>query len=112
MAKLAKLPPPILTALQEQIRENHYGQYHALSDWLKQQGYTVGKSTIHRYAQHLKEKDGYTAKGNSNELLAQITTEDFDSLSLSSLYKKLGKLEHEKQKMLNQINQLLNEEKA
>lgn len=26
--------------------------------------------------------------------------------------KKLGKLEHEKQKTLNQINQLLNEEKA
>ena len=112
MAKLAKLPPQVLTELQEQIRANHYQHYHALSDWLKQPGYSVSKSTIHRYTLYLKEIDGYTAKGNSNELLAQITIENFDSLSLSSLYKKLGKLEHEKQKTLNQINQLLNKEKA
>lgn len=112
MAKLAKLPPQVLTALQEQIRANHYQHYHALSDWLKQQGYSVSKSTIHRYTRYLKEIDGYTAKSNTNQLLAQITTENFDSRSLSSLFQKLGKLEHEKQKILQEIDLTLQKEKA
>ena len=54
--------------------------------------------------------------GNDPELRAMPNGEAVTTLSVATSEswsdKKLGKLEHEKQKTLNQINQLLNEEKA
>ena len=112
MTKLTKLPHDVLNELQEEIRVNFYSHNEAISDWLKEKGYNIGKSTIHRYSQALKRLDGFTAKSQTHNLLAEVTTENFDRPRLSSLYRKLGKLEHEKQKILTQINQLQDEEKA
>lgn len=112
MTKLTKLPPDILKELQEQIRANYYGHNKEISDWLKEKGYLIGKSTIHRYSLKLKALDGYAGKSNTNELLAKISAENLDSFSLLSLFQKLGRLEHEKQKILAQINDFLEKEKA
>ncbi|OOF42932.1 hypothetical protein BKK49_01305 [Rodentibacter rarus] len=85
-------------------------------DWWFLNGFKILKfilkSTIHRFTRYLKEIDGYTAKSSINQLLAQITTENFDSRSLSPLFQKLGKLEHEKQKVLLEIDSILQKEKA
>ncbi|ACL31936.1 phage protein Gp27 family protein [Glaesserella parasuis] len=106
MTKLTKLPANILNELQEQIRENHYSNLYVICEWLKKKGYLISKTALHRYVASLKQIDGYTARSGSFELLALTSTNTTDSSNLSKLYQQLGKLEYQKQKILQKITSI------
>jgi len=55
-AKVSLLPESLRGELDTRLIRNAFSDYHALADWLGEQGYEIGKSAIHSYGQGLKRK--------------------------------------------------------
>jgi uncharacterized protein YpbB len=57
IAKIAKLPRPILNQLVKRFQSSHLQGYtfdhHA--QWLKDKGYPISRSQVHRFCQQLRE---------------------------------------------------------
>ncbi|WP_432719890.1 DUF3486 family protein [Jeongeupia wiesaeckerbachi] len=53
-AVIYTLPAHLRQTLAQKIIENGYGNYVFLSEWLRDEGYTVSKSSLHRFGQELK----------------------------------------------------------
>lgn len=49
------MPAPIRAALMQRIIDDGYGNYLAISVWLKEQGFTLSKSALHRFGKELKD---------------------------------------------------------
>lgn len=55
--KIAKLPRPILRQLVKRFESAHIHNYtfDHHTDWLKEKGYPISRSIIHRFSQRLRE---------------------------------------------------------
>lgn len=61
-SKIDGLPPEIKAELDRRLVEESFSGYHAFEDWLQVQGFEIGKSSIHRYAQEFESKLGNLAR--------------------------------------------------
>jgi len=48
------LPKEVRDELVNRLTSNGFGQYEALSEWLKSLGHDIGKTAIHRFGSQLK----------------------------------------------------------
>lgn len=55
-SKITGLPAPMREALERKLVEGGFSGYVALQDWLRAQGFDIGKSSLHRYGSRLEEK--------------------------------------------------------
>jgi hypothetical protein len=55
-SKVESLPAPVREALESKLLAGGFQGYVALQDWLRTQGFHIGKSSIHRYGSRLEEK--------------------------------------------------------
>ena len=51
------MPRALLAELDARIRARHYGDYHALSEWLRGEGVQVSKSQLGLYGKRLRAAD-------------------------------------------------------
>ena len=54
--EVEKLPPDTRQWLNSEIIARHFSDYEGLSAELAERGFHIGKSTIHRYAQRLRQR--------------------------------------------------------
>jgi len=54
-SKVFTLPAELRAELDRRLIDSGFGGYVALSDWLEQQGYHIGKSALHSYGQDLEQ---------------------------------------------------------
>jgi len=54
-SKVYGLPPALRDELNARLVANGFADYRGLEDWLKGQGYSIGKSALADYGQDLKE---------------------------------------------------------
>lgn len=52
---LVQLPEDISKELDRRIRACGFGEYEKHSEWLKNQGYEISKSAVHRYGKKLEQ---------------------------------------------------------
>ena len=57
-SKVELLPDAVLNELNERLVKGRFSGYVALSDWLKGEGYEIGKSALHEYGQSYEDKLG------------------------------------------------------
>jgi hypothetical protein len=83
-------PPPRVTRLPEGVRDelesrlikSGFSDYHALSAWLEERGYEIGKSALHSYGQGLKRKlAAIRASTEAARLIAQAAPDEEDRRS-------------------------------
>ncbi len=55
-SKIVTLPDDVREALDARLVGDGFRNYQALQDWLREQGYDIGKSSIHRYGSQLEQK--------------------------------------------------------
>lgn len=53
--KVLTLPAEVRAELDARLVANGFGDYVALSEWLESQGYTIGKSALHKYGRSIQE---------------------------------------------------------
>ena len=51
--KVARLSEPLRAELDRRLIANGFSDYYALSDWLEEHGFEIGKSALHSYGQGL-----------------------------------------------------------
>ncbi|AAU36736.1 MULTISPECIES: phage protein Gp27 family protein [Pasteurellaceae] len=98
------LPADVINELHKRLRESNYSGFIELENWLKNLGFNVSKSGIHRYAQKLKSLDGFIGRSGSFDLAVQLNNSIDDNTPLNLLYQELGKLEYQKQQILQKIS--------
>ncbi len=54
--KVFDLPPEVREQLNEKLVSSGFQGYEALAGWLRERGYNVSKSSVHRYGQDLEEE--------------------------------------------------------
>lgn len=55
-SKISKLPKPVKDWLDKALIENSFGGYELIATELKERGYDLSKSAIHRYGQEFEDK--------------------------------------------------------
>ncbi len=55
-SKIGLLPEEIRAELNRRLVKRAFADYEALAAWLAEQGFQIGKSTVHRYGQKLERK--------------------------------------------------------
>lgn len=55
-SKVQGLPDATREALDQKLLQGGFAGYVQLQDWLRAQGYDIGKSSLHRYGSRLEEK--------------------------------------------------------
>ena len=103
-----KLPPEIVSELHARIRKNFYGNQKALSDWIKELGYSCSKSSMCRYSKALKANDGVEGTANSHALFANVGHSAEPSHRLNLMHQELGELEVKRHELLCKIRELSN----
>lgn len=79
-SKVYDLPADLRAELDGRLIESGFGDYQGLAGWLGEQGYEIGKSSLHRYGQDL-EADFSEAMGDvyrSAELARRLIASDPD----------------------------------
>lgn len=80
--KVEKLPAEIRNELDRRLAKSGFGGYVALSQWLTEQGYAIGKSALGEYGQNLQHK--LAAIKASTEAARQISEAAPDDADLRS----------------------------
>jgi len=55
-SKIELLPDAVLNELNERLVKGRFSGYEALAAWLQEQGFEIGKSSLHRYGQKFEDK--------------------------------------------------------
>lgn len=85
-SKIFTLPPELRAQLERILADQTHGGYEALAQWLAEQGYNIGKSSIHRYDQRLQAVMGrIRASTEAARLIAQASPDDADEHSAAVL---------------------------
>lgn len=105
------LPEDLVAELNAKIRENNYINCIGIHEWLKAKGAPGSRASVHRYMQKLKDADGYNGKGGTYELAASIKGA-VGHTRLETLFRKLGKIEYERERILKQIRDIANSQAA
>lgn len=81
-SKIDGLPPALKAELERLLLDKSHGGYEALAQWLSDQGYTLGKSSLHRYDQRLQRVMGQIrASAEAARLMAQAAPDEADEHS-------------------------------
>lgn len=91
-----ELPIEVRVELDARIRSSNYSGYAELARWLRDSGYDVSKSAVHRYGQKLQEIDN-----RSGVVAASV-------LSLRTLPKDRRALRQELAMLQSRMNEVLN----
>jgi hypothetical protein len=78
-AKIELLPEEIRAELNRRLIARAFSDYEALAAWLAEQGFHIGKSTVHRYGQKLERKlDAIRASTEAARSIAEAAPDDAD----------------------------------
>jgi len=53
---ISQLPDNVRAELERNLVNNVFSDYHALADWLIEQGFSISKSAVHRYGQEFEKQ--------------------------------------------------------
>ena len=79
---LAILPDDIRQNFERKLAENGFSNYTELTEWLREQGFEVSRSSVHRYGQKIERR--FAAIKDSTEaarLIADQATDEGDTRS-------------------------------
>lgn len=96
-SSITALPGDVREALNRELNARNFSGYEALEDWLRDQGFEISKSAIHRYGQKIErrmqaikasteaaklitESAGDDQDARSEAVIALVQTEMFDSI--------------------------------
>lgn len=81
-SKIDTLPPALKAELERILTDRTHGGYEALSSWLKEQGYEISKSSLHRADQRIQRVMAQIkASAEAARLLAQAAPDEADEHS-------------------------------
>jgi len=81
-AKITKLPPDVLKWLERTLSANGYSEYVVLEEELAARGFTISKSSIHRYGVKLQAKlQGIKDSTAMSALILEEAPDDADKRS-------------------------------
>ena len=79
---VAQLPEPVRAELNARLAASGFSGYEGLAAWLTEQGFEIGKSSIHRYGQALERKlAAIKASTQAAQMIAEAAPDDEDSRS-------------------------------
>lgn len=85
-SKIDGLPPQLKAELERLLADRAHGGYEALAAWLKEQGYQISKSAVHRYDQRVQAvMSRIKASTEAARLLAQAAPDEADEHSAAVL---------------------------
>ena len=87
---ISSLPKDVVLELNDVIRQHEYGDHESNVAWLKQKGFQVSRSAMHRYTAELKARDGFDGSAGSFKLIADLMAKDSNR---DLLYQELGQIE-------------------
>lgn len=96
-SSITALPEETRQALNRELSARNFSGYEALEDWLREQGFEISKSAIHRYGQKIERRmqaikasteaakmivdaAGDDQDARSESVIALVQTEIFDSI--------------------------------
>lgn len=80
-SKILGLPPTVRAWLEKALIDGHHG-YQALADYLAEKGFSISKSSIHRYDQKLQQlMQRIRASTEAARLIAQTSPDQADEHS-------------------------------
>ena len=81
-----RLPPDIKKLLDDRLFDNGFNGYVDLETWLREQGYEISKSSIHRYGQKIERKlAAVQASTQAAMMIAEQAPDDADVRSQAVL---------------------------
>lgn len=82
-SKVDKLPAELKAQLNRWLADRSHDGYQALAAWLAEHGYTIGKSSLHRYDESRVQKvmDKVRATMEAARMMAQVSPDDADEHS-------------------------------
>lgn len=81
-----RLPPDVKKMLDDKLFANGFNGYLDLEKWLREQGYEIGKSSIHRYGQKVERKlAAVQASTQAAMMIAEQARDDADMRSQAVL---------------------------
>ncbi len=85
-SKVDGLPQPLKAELERLLADRAHGGYEALAEWLRAQGYEIGKSSLHRYDRRVQAvMSRIKASTEAARLLAQAAPDEADEHSAAVL---------------------------
>jgi hypothetical protein len=85
-SKVDTLPPALKAELERLLADRTHGGYEALAAWLKEQGYEISKSSLHRYDQRVQAVMlRIKASTEAARLIAQAAPDEADEHSAAVL---------------------------
>lgn len=78
-SKVSQLPPEVRAWLDKALAKGNFSEYEQLASELKERGYDIGKSSIHRYGQKLEAKlAAIKASTEAANAIAEAAPDDAD----------------------------------
>lgn len=78
-SKIKLLPDEIRAELNRRLVKRAFADYETLAAWLAEQGFQIGKSTVHRYGQKLERKlEAIRASTEAARAIAEAAPDDAD----------------------------------
>ena len=85
-SKVDTLPPALKAELERLLADRAHGGYEALAAWLKEQGYEISRSSLHRYDTRVQAvMSRIKASTEAARLLAQAAPDEADEHSAAVL---------------------------
>lgn len=83
-SSITALPEPVRDALNRELSARNFSGYEALEDWLRDQGFEISKSAIHRYGQKIERRmAAIKASTEAAKLIVDAAGDDQDARSES-----------------------------
>ena len=83
-SSITALPEPVRQALNCELSARNFSGYEALEDWLRDQGFEISKSAIHRYGQKIERRmQAIKASTEAAKLIVEAAGDDQDARSES-----------------------------
>lgn len=81
-SNIEKLPAELRQALDKLVLDSNFSGYEAIADYFKERGYSLSKSTVHRYGQKLERRlEAIRASTSAAKLLAEQVDDTENHLS-------------------------------
>ena len=74
------LPDDVRRQLDHEIRKSRFSGYTQHNEWLKQQGYEISRSAVHRYGQKLQKLASSPDEQELLDIFKQLSTNDRHTL--------------------------------
>ena len=74
------LPDDVRRQLDDEIRKSRFSGYTQHSEWLKHQGYEIGRSAVHRYGQQLQKLTAIPEEQDLLDIFRKLETADRHAL--------------------------------